>query len=134
MNDIDILKEINKNTKMGMDSLTTVIKKAEDQEFKNLLNTQHDEYQNIYDRTQELLIQNHVEMDDTTPMQKAMSWMGIQFNTATDTSNSNLSELLIQGNDMGIVKGTRLLNNYSFMNNHKEKRKTSTTKWRWRHI
>ena len=117
MNDIDILKEINKNTKMGMDSLTTVIKKAEDQEFKNLLNTQHDEYQNIYDRTQELLIQNHVEMDDTTPMQKAMSWMGIQFNTATDTSNSNLSELLIQGNDMGIVKGTRLLNNYSFMNN-----------------
>lgn len=117
MDDIDILKEINKNTKMGMDSLTTVIKKAEDQEFKNLLNTQHDEYQNIYDRTQELLIQNHVEMDDTTPMQKAMSWMGIQFNTATDTSNSNLSELLIQGNDMGIVKGTRLLNNYSFMNN-----------------
>ena len=50
-------------------------------------------------------------------MQKDMSWMGIQMNTLTDTSDSKLSELLIQGNDMGIVKGTKLLNNYSFMNN-----------------
>jgi len=49
-------------------------------------------------------------------VQKAMTWMGIQFNTITDTSNSKLSELLIQGNDMGVVKGTKLLNNYSFMN------------------
>lgn len=115
--EIEILKEINKNTKMGMDSLTTIIKKVEDTEFKDLLNTQHNEYQNIYDRTQELLVQNNVQMDDTPSMQKAMSWMGIQFNTANDTSNSKLSELLIQGNDMGIVKGIKLLNNHSFMDN-----------------
>lgn len=115
--EIEILKEINKNTKMGMDSLTTIIKKVEDTEFKDLLNTQHNEYQNIYDRTQELLVQNNVQMDDTPSMQKAMSWIGIQFNTANDTSNSKLSELLIQGNDMGIVKGIKLLNNHSFMDN-----------------
>jgi len=117
MEDIEILKEINKNSKMGMDSLTTVIKKVEDEEFKNLLNTQHDEYQNIFDRTQELLIKHNTPIQDTPPMQKAMSWMGIQFNTLTDTSNSQLSELLIQGNDMGVVKGTKLLNNHSFINN-----------------
>ena len=117
MDDLQILKEVNQNSKMGMDSLTTVIKKAEDEEFKNLLNTQHDEYQNIFDRTQELLIQNDEGIEDTPVMQKAMSWMGIQMNTITDTSTSKLSELLIQGNDMGIVKGTKLLNNYSFMNN-----------------
>ena len=116
MKDIDILKEINKNSKMGMDSLTTVIKKVEDTEFKNLLNTQHNEYQNIFDRTQELLIKQNEEVQDTPAFQKAMSWMGIQFNTIADTSTSQLSELLIQGNDMGVVKGTKLLNNYSFMN------------------
>lgn len=117
MKDIDILKEINQNAKMGMDSLTTVIKKVNEGNFKNLLNTQHNEYQNIFDRTQELLVKNHVKMNDTPNMQKAMSWVGIQFNTAMDSSNSKISELLIQGNDMGIVKGTKLLNNYSFMNN-----------------
>ena len=116
-NEIEILKEINQNSKMGMDSLSTVLKKVEDSNFKELLNTQHDEYQNIYDRTQELLIKHNASMEDTPPMQKAMSWMGIQLNTLTDSSNSKLSELLIQGNYMGVVKGTKLLNNYSFMNN-----------------
>ena len=116
-NEIEILKEINQNSKMGMDSLSTVLKKVEDSDFKELLNTQHDEYQNIYDRTQELLIKHNASMEDTPPMQKAMSWMGIQLNTLTDSSNSKLSELLIQGNEMGVVKGTKLLNNYSFMNN-----------------
>ena len=116
-NEIEILKEINQNSKMGMDSLSTVLKKVEDSNVKELLNTQHDEYQNIYDRTQELLIKHNASMEDTPPMQKAMSWMGIQLNTLTDSSNSKLSELLIQGNDMGVVKGTKLLNNYSFMNN-----------------
>ncbi len=113
----EILQEVNKNSRMGMDAITTVMKKAEDEEFKNLLTTQQDEYQNIYDRTQELLGQRNVKMEDTPAFQKAMSWMGIQFNTANDTSNSQLSELLIQGNDMGIVKGIKLLNNHEFLDN-----------------
>lgn len=116
MNDIEILKEINQNSKMGMDSLTTILRKVTDEDFKDLLNTQHNEYQNIYDRTQELLVKNNAEMKDTPSMQKAMSWMGIQLNTANDSSNSKLSELIIQGNDMGVIKGTKFLNNYSFMN------------------
>ena len=115
MNDIEILKEINQNSKMGIDSLTTILKKVTDEDFKDLLNTQHNEYQNIYDRTQELLVKNNAEMKDTPSMQKAMSWMGIQLNTANDSSNSKLSELIIQGNDMGVIKGTKLLNNYSLM-------------------
>lgn len=116
MNDIEILREINQNSKMGMDSLSTVIKKVGDHDFKNLLNAQHDEYQNIFDRTQELLVKHNAQIKDTPNMQKAMSWLGIEFNTASDSSNSKISELLIQGNDMGIIKGTKLLNTYSFMN------------------
>lgn len=115
MEEFEILKEINQNAKMGMDSLSTVLKKSQDTKFKDLLNTQYDEYQNIYDRTQELLVKNNLQMEDTPTMQKAMSWMGIQLNTVNDTSNSKLSELLIQGNDMGIIKGTKLLNNHSFL-------------------
>ena len=39
-----------------------------------------------------------------------MMWAGIELNTIKDTSNSKLSEILIQGYDMGIIKGTKLLN------------------------
>ena len=57
-----ILKEINKDAKMGMDSLNIVTDKVQDEKFKKLLNEQHNEYQNIYDRTQELLVKNNLQM------------------------------------------------------------------------
>ena len=114
MKEIEILKEINKDAKMGMDSITIVNEKVQDEKFKELLNEQHNEYQNIFDRTQELLVQKNEDMKDVPSMQKAMAWIGIQMNTMNDKSNSKLSELLIQGNDMGVIKGTKLLNESSF--------------------
>ena len=39
-----------------------------------------------------------------------MTWYGIQMNTITDKSNSKISELLMQGTNMGIIEGRRLLN------------------------
>ena len=114
MQEIEILKEISKDSKMGMDSLTMVTKKVEDEKFKELLDKQHNEYQNIFDRTQELLKQHDETIEDVPAMQKVMSWTGIQMNTMNDKSNSQISELLIQGNDMGVVKGTKLLNHNEF--------------------
>lgn len=114
MQEIEILKEINKDAKMGMDSITMVNEKVQDQKFRKLLDNQHNEYQNIFDRTQELLVQENEDMKDVPSMQKAMAWTGIQMNTMNDKSNSKLSELLIQGNDMGVIKGTKLLNESSF--------------------
>ena len=114
MKEIQILKEINKDAKMGMDSITMVSNKVQDQKFKKLLDQQHNEYQNIFDRTQELLVQENESIQDVPSMQKAMAWTGIQMNTMNDKSNSKLSELLIQGNGMGVIKGTKLLNESSF--------------------
>ena len=114
MQEIEILKEINKDAKMGMDSITMVNEKVQDEKFRKLLDNQHNEYQNIFDRTQELLVQNNEDMKDVPSMQKAMAWTGIQMSTMNDKSNSKLSELLIQGNDMGVIKGTKLLNESSF--------------------
>ena len=114
MQEIEILKEINKDAKMGMDSITMVNEKVQDEKFRKLLDNQHNKYQNIFDRTQELLVQNNEDMKDVPSMQKTMAWTGIQMNTMNDKSNSKLSELLIQGNDMGVIKGTKLLNESSF--------------------
>lgn len=114
MNEIQILKEINKDAKTGLDGLNFTLEKVEDNHLKNLLYTEKNSYQNIYDRTKELLIQNNEDVEDTSPVQKAMSWMGIQLSTLTDKSNSQIAEILIQGNDMGAIKGRKLLNNMEF--------------------
>ena len=110
----EILKEISKDAKTGLDGLNYTLEKVQDNNLKDLLYTEKSSYQNIYDRTKELLAQNNEEVEDTSPVQKAMSWMGIQLNTLTDKSNSQIAELLIQGNDMGVIKGRKLLNNMEF--------------------
>lgn len=114
MNEIEILKEINKDAKTGIDGLNYTLEKVEESNLKNLLYNEKNSYQNIYDRTKELLIQRNEEIEDTSAVQKAMSWMGIQLSTLTDKSSSQIAEILIQGNDMGVIKGTKLLNNMEF--------------------
>ena len=46
-------------------------------------------------------------------MEKAMTWYGIQMKTMTDDTTSKLSELLMQGTNMGIIEGRRLINQNS---------------------
>ena len=39
-----------------------------------------------------------------------MTWYGIQMKTFNDDTTSKLSELLMQGTNMGIIEGRRLIN------------------------
>ncbi len=114
MKEIEILKEISKGAQTGIDGLKYTIEKVEDPNLKDFLNTEMNSYQNIYDRSKELLKEDNTHSESVSPMQKAMSWMGIQLNTLTDASSSKIAEILIQGNDMGVVKGIKLLNNMQF--------------------
>lgn len=111
MNDIELLKEINTDAKTGIDGISFCIPKTKDSRFLETLLSQKEEYENIYYRTKKLLVDYNEHVEDTPIFQKAMSWMGIQLNTLSNSSNSKVSEILIQGNDMEIVKGTKLLNN-----------------------
>ena len=43
-------------------------------------------------------------------MNKAMTWYGIEMKTMSDKSNSKIAELLLQGVNMGIIEGRKILN------------------------
>ena len=43
-------------------------------------------------------------------MNKVMTWYGIEMKTLLDDSTSKIAELLMQGTNMGIIEGRRLLN------------------------
>ena len=53
-------------------------------------------------------------------MNKAMTSMGIDMKTMSDHSNSKIAELLIQGVNMGIIEGRKILNKKA-MNEEVEK-------------
>lgn len=111
MTDITILNEIHKGVTMGMASLEEVANKSTDKFFKDNLSYQYNLYQDTLNNVNKEFEKIGQIPDDTPMTQKVMGWTGIQFNTLKDTSNSKLSELLIQGYDMGIIKGVKLLNN-----------------------
>ncbi len=110
MDDLTILNEIHKGVTMGMSSLEEVSKKSSDENFKDNLSMQYNTYLDTLNKVNNEFEKIGEIPDDTPINQKIMGWTGIQMNTMNDTSNTKLSELLIQGYDMGIIKGTKLLN------------------------
>ena len=110
MDDLTILNEIHKGVTMGMASIETISEKVGDPNFKENLSFQYNRYRDTLDKVN-AKFEEAGEIPDDTPINlKVMGWTGIQLNTLTNKSNSQISELLIQGNDMGIIKAVKLLN------------------------
>ena len=110
MDDLTILNEIHKGVTMGMASIETISEKVGDPNFKENLSFQYNRYRDTLDKVN-AKFEEAGEIPDDTPINvKIMGWTGIQLNTITNKSNSQISEILIQGNDMGIIKAIKLLN------------------------
>ena len=105
---LNILDEVNKGATMGMDAIS---EKVVDNNFKEVLYTEYNKYKDISNRVNNLYDNySNKEPHETNAMNKMMTWYGIQMKTMTDDSTSKLSELLMQGTNMGIIEGRRLLN------------------------
>lgn len=108
---LNILDEVNKGASMGMDAISVIYEKVEDKKFKQVLDVEYNKYKDISRRVNALYSNySSKEPHETNPMNKMMTWYGIQMRTITDDSNSKLSELLMQGTNMGIIEGRRLIN------------------------
>lgn len=108
---LNILDEVNKGATMGMDAISFVSEKVKDDTFKEVLDTEYNKYKKISNRVNEVYSNySDKEPHETNAMNKAMTWYGVQMKTMSDDSTSKLSELLMQGTNMGIIEGRRLLN------------------------
>jgi len=109
--DLNILDEVNKGATMGMDAISYVSEKVTDHDFKQVLDTEYNKYKKISERVNDLYSNySDKKPHETNAMNKMMTWYGIQMKTMTDDTTSKLSELLMQGTNMGIIEGRRLLN------------------------
>lgn len=111
---INVLDELNKGSCMGVDAINFILDKVEDNDFKKVLSDQKDEYEKMTDKIGNLY-KEYSEDDphETSGMNKAMTWMSVETRTITDHTTSKLAELMLQGTNMGIIEGRRLLNNKS---------------------
>ncbi|MCM1370753.1 MAG: hypothetical protein NC181_02535 [Clostridium sp.] len=111
-NEVNVLDELNKGACMGMDAIHYVIEKVEDDSLHKVLTAQYNEYKQISDKICDLYPEySEKKPHETNVMNKVMTWYGVQLNLLTDKSNSKIAELLLQGTNMGIIEGRKLLNN-----------------------
>ena len=82
------------------------------------MDVEYNKYKDISRRANNLYENYTTEKEphETNAMNKMMTWYGIQMRTMDDKSNSKISELLMQGTNMGINEGRRLLNQNPNMN------------------
>ena len=110
---INALDELNKGACMGMDAIKFILEKVENKEFKESLEIQYNKYKDISRRINKVYSKYNSEDEahETTMMNKAMTWSQIEMKTMNDHSDSKIAELLLQGTNMGIIEGRKILNN-----------------------
>ena len=112
--EIDVLDELNKGACMGRDAIYFILEKVSDKELKKELERQGKKYKEILNKISKLYPEySNKEPHETNTMNKVMTWYGIEMKTMMDDSTSKIAELLLQGTNMGIIEGRRLLNNNS---------------------
>ncbi|MBP3920365.1 MAG: hypothetical protein J6D28_02250 [Bacilli bacterium] len=109
--DINALDEIHKGACMGMDAVHFILDKVKDDDLKKYLQNDYEKYSTIAHNIEKIYPNyNDGEPHKTSAMNKAMTWYGIEMKTLTDDSTSKIAELLLQGVNMGIIEGRKILN------------------------
>ncbi|MBR0540769.1 MAG: hypothetical protein IJK26_01025 [Clostridia bacterium] len=108
----EILNKIYENAHMASEAIDMLLPKVENEDLSNELNEEKAEYGKFCDGCIKLLEESGKKPKPQNPLSKLGLWSGIQLNTLTDRSDDKIAEIMIQGNDMGVVDITRLLNEY----------------------
>lgn len=111
---IEILEYIYKNSKMGADSVTTLINTIhnKDNKLKAVVEEQLKKYENFVKYSEKILKKEKADLKEFGMMAKMSSKMGIKMEMLKDNSDSRIASMLIQGLTMGVVEMGKKIDEY----------------------
>ena len=115
--DIAVLNELSKSCQMAMSNISYLSNSISDKDMKKNLVAIYSQYANIL-----LQVDQHFEKYGEIPENishsiKMMGICGLRMNLRFDKSTSHIAEIMIQGENMGIIKCQKILNcNYDIQN------------------
>lgn len=101
--DITILKEIQKNTRMAMTTIDALLDKISDDEFTIRLSRQSIGYARIHNDAVEQLLEENSGTYRNNQITELMLRGSLHMGTMLNTSTSHLAELMIQGSNRGLT-------------------------------
>lgn len=107
MQEIELLTSCFQITQMGRDAIMQLIKISEDAPFRKALESQLTEYQDIFDQAQQMLNDRGTTPKEISGMSKMAASASTKMKTMSDKTPSNMAELMINGNTMGVIEITK---------------------------
>ena len=109
---INLLKECDSGTKMGVVSIDDVLDIVKDETLKKLLIESKDHHSKLGNDLHSLLIEYGSEEKDPNPMAKGMSWLKTNVKLTFDSSDNTVADLITEGCNMGVKSLNKYLNQY----------------------
>ena len=113
--EIEFLNFVKENAQMGTNSIKQILEIVNNEDFKNMLDSQYREYNLISKKANELITKNSKNenvKEDINPLKKAQIYLMINAKTLLNKSPDNIAAMLMQGSVMGIIQIIRRLKQY----------------------
>ena len=97
--EINIYREIQRNTEMAMKALDAVTDKI----YQEL------QYSRLHDRAVQKLVEGKTQIYRTNAIENMMLKMGIGYNTLLNTGTGHIAEMIIKGSNNGVLEMEKVL-------------------------
>lgn len=108
----ELLNFIYQNSEMGVETLNQIIEIVENPSLAKQLESQRSSYKEIHQKSKEMLNENGYDEKAISTLEKISAYIMINLKTLTDKSDTHISEMLIQGSNMGIIDAAKKINEY----------------------
>lgn len=108
--DAKLLKEVQRNARMGMKAIDALAGKVYDDDFALQLSRQSLKYAQIQNRAADRMINERVEPYKDNAIEDMMLVGGVHTNTLFNSSTSHIAELVIQGSNRGLTSMWKAMN------------------------
>ncbi len=110
--DAQLLNFIYQNSQMGVNSLKEILPMVKEGTFKDGLNAQLKEYQQIHQEAGKGLNSAGYDEKGINAMEKIMTYLMIDIKMMVDSSSSHVAQMLIQGSNMGIIDAQKKIHEF----------------------
>ena len=106
---VEIAKSVFKNSQMGVETISTLVKVVKDEKMLEELYSELGEYKRINDRARDTLLNFGQQPESINPAAKASADISVKMNTLIDKTPSHVAEMMMQGNMMGVIKCIKII-------------------------
>lgn len=108
----ELLNYVYQNSQMGINTVKQLLEMVDEGEFKDYLSDHLSGYEEINREARELLAVNGYDEKGLSTLEKIATYVAVNMKTMTDKGRSHIAQMLIEGSNMGVVQGTKKLNDY----------------------